>query len=85
MTGMHRHANLLEVVQALRSSGTLSGRLYRRQQQSNQDANNGNDNQELDKRKSAIGWKVAGTRGSLPVRYIAWATMVSVVNSPSPS
>jgi hypothetical protein len=42
---------LLEVVGALRSPGGLTRRLHRRQQQSYQHADDGNDHQEFNERK----------------------------------
>jgi len=44
---VHGHADLLQIVAALRPSGSLPGRLDRRQQQRHKNANNGNDNQKL--------------------------------------
>jgi hypothetical protein len=39
------HANLLEIIRALRSPGSFARRLDRGQQQGNQDANDRDDNQ----------------------------------------
>jgi hypothetical protein len=44
-------ADLLEMIAALNASCRLAGRLHRRQQQANQNANDGNDHQKLDQRE----------------------------------
>ena len=46
-------AELLEVVAALHTAGGLAGRLHRRQEQPNQDADDGDHDQQLDERKAA--------------------------------
>jgi hypothetical protein len=47
-----RQADLLEVVDAAYAARRLAGRLDRRQKQCDQDADDGNDNQQLDERKA---------------------------------
>ena len=46
-----RQADLLQVVRALRTPGSLAGRLNSRQQQGNQHANDRDHDQQLDERK----------------------------------
>jgi hypothetical protein len=46
-------AELLYVVFALRNAGRLAGRLHRRQEQSDQDADDGDHDEQLDKREAA--------------------------------
>jgi hypothetical protein len=49
---MQGHTNLLQIVVALRSPRRLAGSLDCRQQQRHQNANDRNDDQQLDERKS---------------------------------
>jgi hypothetical protein len=46
-------SDLLEVVRAMRAAGRFSGRLNRRQQQSHQDPDDGDNDQQLHQRKTA--------------------------------
>jgi hypothetical protein len=57
---LHRHAPLPQRVLAARPPPRFSGGLNRRQQQRDQDADDGNDNQELNQRKSMS--QAPGTR-----------------------
>ena len=45
---VHGQSNLLEVVVALRAAGRLAGGLHGRQEQGDQDADDGDDDQQLD-------------------------------------
>jgi hypothetical protein len=51
---MNADAELLQVVDALRAPGGFPRRLDRRQQQSNQDADDGNHDQQLNQRETAF-------------------------------
>lgn len=53
---MNRQAYLLDVVGALHASSCFTSGLYCWEEQSNQDANDGNDNQQLYQRESAASW-----------------------------
>jgi hypothetical protein len=53
MIVLKAEAQLLQVVDALRPPRRLACRLYRRQQQSDQNANDGNHDEQLDQRKRA--------------------------------
>jgi hypothetical protein len=53
MMKLGSEAELLEVVLAGRAAGCLASRLHRRQQQGNQDANDGDRDEQLNKRKAA--------------------------------
>ena len=50
----HAQGQLFEVVVALHSSGGLTRRLHRRQQQRNQDADDRNHHKQLDKSKTVL-------------------------------
>ena len=52
MVIVQRHSLLFEIVAALRAPGGLAGRLDRRKQQGNQNANDGDDYQQLDQGES---------------------------------
>jgi hypothetical protein len=53
MVLMDRQANLLEVVDALHPSGCLARRLDGGQEQGDQNADDGDDDQQLDERETA--------------------------------
>jgi hypothetical protein len=50
---LQRQPDLLEVVFAARSPGSFTGLLHGRQQECDKNGDNGNDNEQLDERKSA--------------------------------
>ena len=51
MVGVQGDANLFKIVPALHAAGSFAGKLNRGKQESHQDANDGNDYQQLDERK----------------------------------
>jgi hypothetical protein len=58
---VHRDAELFELVRALRPPRRLASRLDCRQQQSNEHTNDGDDDEQFDKRKRADGRKACRT------------------------
>jgi len=55
MVKVQPQSNLLEIVLALGPSGSFTSCLYGRQQQRHQNANDGNDNEQLYERESTVG------------------------------
>ena len=51
---MHGQSKLSQVIEALRAAGCLAGRLHRRQQQRNQDADDGNDDEQLNEGEAVV-------------------------------
>jgi hypothetical protein len=51
----HREADLLEVILALRAARGFAGRLDRGEQQRDQNANDGDDHEQLNQREGPIG------------------------------
>jgi hypothetical protein len=54
MKVLKRHADLPQVVGALRAAGRFASRLHGRQEQGHQDSDDGDDNEQFDERKSAL-------------------------------
>ena len=50
---MKGESNLLEIILALRSTGSRTRLLHRRKQQRDENCNNGNDNQQFNERESS--------------------------------
>ena len=63
---VHGQPDLLEVVGTLNAIGGLAGRLYRRQQQANQDRNDGDYHQHFDQGKTDSESSDPGPRHGFP-------------------
>ena len=72
---VQRKSNLLEIVAALHAASRFAGKLYRGEQQSDQDPDNGDDDEQLDESKSMTGrmsrhphgWLLATMKNEDPV------------------
>ncbi len=73
---VQRESNLLQIVRTLASPCRLASGLYRRQKQSDQDADDGNDHQEFDQRKAVTAPRRNATTTSSQVSFVSMSFAV---------